>query len=162
MLLSVAATSCGSPTRVSCSWARSYRTSASAKPILPVQDVAGVAVEPGEAEQIAVALVDRARLRGRRQRLVVAAEADQALQRAVQRARDVDVAAQAEKHVSRRVVMLQRLLVLAPRVMDVTDGAQALRAARLVTELLGDPVRGAARGASARSRSVRASRTTRA
>ena len=93
MLLSAAATSCGSPTRVSCSCARSYKHQRFGEPILPVQDVADVAVEPGEAEHVAVALEDRARLRGRRQRLVVAAEADQALQRAVERARDVDVAA---------------------------------------------------------------------
>ena len=110
--------------------------------VLPVQDVADVAVEPGEAELVAVAFVDRARLGGPRQRLVVAAEADQALQRAVQRARDVDVAAQAEKHRPRRLVMFQRLRILAARVMDVTDGAQALRAARLVTKLLGNPERG--------------------
>ena len=90
-----------------------------------------------------MALEDRARLRGRGQRLVVAAEGDQALQRAVQRARDVDVAAQVAKERARRLVMFQRLRVLAPRVMDVTDGAQALRAARLVIELLGNPVRGA-------------------
>ena len=78
----------------------------------------------------------------RRERLVVPAQGDQALQRAVQRARHVDVASQRAETASRAAWWCcNATLVLAPGVMDVTDGSQALRAAALVIELLGDPLR---------------------
>ncbi len=62
--------------------------------ILPIQDVALIAVEAREAQQVSVALEDGARLLRGGERFVVAAEGDETLQRAVERARDVHLPSQ--------------------------------------------------------------------
>ena len=77
----------------------------------------------------------------RGERLLVLAEGNQALKRAVQRPRHVHFPSRAPEQLRRRVVVFQGLVVLAADEPDVTDGSQALRPAAVVVEFFGHPCR---------------------
>ncbi len=141
MLLSTAATSCGSPVARELLVRALVERQRLVEPVLAAQDVGDVAVETRQAERDPVSLEDQSRLPGRRERLLVPAEGDETLQRAVQRARHVHVPSRAPKQLHRRVVVFQGLVVLAADEPDVTGGSQALRPAAVVVELVGDPSR---------------------
>ena len=111
--------------------------------ILSGQDVAHIGVEAGKTQLIAMSLENPARLFGRRQRVVVPSEINQALQRtAAQRASDVDVLTGGSEQPKRRFISLQRLAVFAPDQQHMPDRTKALRATPIVTELVSQPHRG--------------------
>src|SRR6185436_19335884 len=109
------------------------------EPILAAQDVAHVAVETRQSELDTVLLEDQPRPPGPRERLLVLAQGNEALKRAVERPRHVHVPSRAPEQLCRRAITLQRLPVLTADVPHVTGCPQALCPAAVVVELVGHP-----------------------
>jgi hypothetical protein len=109
------------------------------QPILSIQDIAQVAVETREAQQVSIPLEDCTRLLYRGERFIVSSEGNEALQRAVERAGDVHLPSQTVEQHPCGVVVLQRVLVFPEAVRDVTRGSESLRPRAVVVELVGDP-----------------------
>jgi hypothetical protein len=109
------------------------------EPILPIEDVADVAIEARQPEEIPVTFEDGPCLYRRCERVVVAAEGNQALQRAVDGARDVHLVAAPLEQRPCRVVVLQRDVVLSEAERHVAQRPLTLATGGIVLDLVGQP-----------------------
>src|SRR5687767_2695694 len=86
-------------------------------------------------------LENQSRLSGRGERLLVLAEGNETVKRAVQRPRHIHVPSRSAKQLHRRVVVFQGLAVLAADESDVTSGPPAMRPGAVVVNGFGQPGR---------------------